>query len=81
MIIVNCGLRQDDIIEIVENIEVENEKIFKYVKKKGIRIFFECTLSDIERACYIANRTISNTKYGKALFYNVVDKNTYFWLD
>ena len=27
MIIVNCAWRQEDIIEIVENIEVENQKI------------------------------------------------------
>ena len=40
MIIVNCALRQDDIIEIVENLEIENKKVFKYVNKAGIRIFF-----------------------------------------
>jgi len=81
MVIVNCALRQDDIIKIVENIEIESEKIFKYVKKQGIRIFFECNFSDIEKACSIAYRAIFNTNLGKALFYNVVDNKIYPWIN
>lgn len=80
MIIVNCALRQDDIIEIVENIEIENKKIFRYLNKEGIRIFFQCDYNDIEKACYIANKEIYKTKVGKALFYNVVDINEYPWI-
>jgi len=70
MIIVNCALRQDDIISIVENIEVENEKVFKFVKKQGLQIHFECSL-DQQQAASIAKQTIKNTELGKALFFNV----------
>ena len=74
MIIVNCALRQDDIIAIVENIEVENEKVFKFVKKQGLQIHFECTLSDVQNAVAIAKTAIKNTELGKALFFNVAAK-------
>ena len=80
MIIVNCALRQDDIIEIVENLEIENKKVFKYVNKAGIRIFFECDYEDIRKACHIAKEAIYNTRVGKVLFYEVVDKEAYPWI-
>lgn len=80
MVIVNCALRQDDIIEIVENIEIENKKVFKYVNKQGIRIFFQCDYSDIEKACNLAHMAIFKTKLGKTLFYNVVDNKEYPWV-
>jgi hypothetical protein len=71
MILVNCALRQDDIINIVENIEVENEKIFKFAKKEGIKIFFECSLSDQQNAATIAKQAIKNTELGKVLYFGV----------
>jgi len=71
MIIVNCALRQDDIISIVENVEVENEKVFKFVKKQGLQIHFECSLSDQQQATSIAKQAIKDTELGKALFFNV----------
>ena len=74
MIIVNCALRQDDIIGIVENIEVENEKIFKFVKKQGLQINFDCSLSDQQKAASVAKATIKNTELGKALFFSVAVK-------
>lgn len=80
MIIVNCALRQNDIIEIVEDIEIEKKKIFKFVNKKGIRIFFECDYSDIEKACHIAKKAIYNTRVGKVLFYEVVEDKEYPWI-
>jgi hypothetical protein len=79
MVVVNCAWKQEEIIEIVEKIEFENKKIFKYLKKDGIRIFFECSIDDIEKACSIASKAIFKSEYGKALFYNVVDSNTYKW--
>jgi len=72
MIIVNCALRQDDIVSIVENIEVENEKVFKFVKKQGLQIHFDCSLTDSQNAASIAKKTIKDTEVGKALFFNVV---------
>nr|WP_160687870.1 hypothetical protein [Clostridium sp. C2-6-12] len=80
MIIVNCALKQEDIIKIVENIEIESKKVFKYNKRDGIRIFFECDYNDIEKACNIVKKEIFKTKLGKALFYNVVDVKEYPWI-
>ncbi|AWK52674.1 hypothetical protein DIC82_17465 [Clostridium beijerinckii] len=72
MIVVNCALRQDDIVSIVENIEVENEKVFKFVKKQGLQIHFDCSLADSQNAASIAKKAIKDTEVGKALFFNVV---------
>ena len=74
MIIVNCALRQDDIIGIVENIEIENEKVFKLVKKQGLQIHFDCSASDQQKAASVAKETIKNTELGKALFFSVAVK-------
>jgi len=71
MIIVNCALRQDDIIGIVENIEIENEKVFKFSKKQGLQIHFECNFSDAQKAASVAKQAIKDTELGKALFFNV----------
>ncbi|EHI98869.1 hypothetical protein CDLVIII_2207 [Clostridium sp. DL-VIII] len=71
MIIVNCALRQDDIIGIVEDIAVDNEKVFKFVKKEGLKLFFESTLGDAEKAASLAKQTIKGTELGKALFFSV----------
>ena len=71
MIIVNCALRQDDMVEIVENIEVESEKVFKFVKKQGLKLYFESALSDGQKAASIVKESIKNTQLGKALFFSV----------
>jgi len=71
MIVVNCALRQDDIISIVENIEVENEKVFKFVKKQGLQISFDCSLSAGQDVAAIAKKAIKDTEVGKALFFSV----------
>ncbi len=80
MVIVNCPLRQDDIIKIVENVKIEDKNIFRFVSKKGIRIFFECNHNNVGEACSIAHNAVFKTKLGKVLFYNVVDQNDYPWV-
>lgn len=74
MIIVNCALRQDDIIAIVENLEVESEKPFKFVKKQGLQLHFDCSLSDQNNAAAIVKKQIKATELGKALFFSVTAK-------
>ena len=71
MIIVNCALRQDDIIAIVENLEVESEKPFKFVKKQGLQLHFDCSLSDQNSAASMVKNQIKATELGKALFFSV----------
>lgn len=74
MIMVNCALRQDDIIGIVEGIEIENEKVLKFVKKQGLQIYFDCSLSDESNVAAIVKKEIKGTELGKALFFSVVAK-------
>lgn len=74
MLIVNCALRQDDIIEILENIEIENVKPFKFLKKEGIQIHFESTCINTEDACAVVKKIIKETPIGKTLFFNVTAK-------
>lgn len=81
MIIVNCAWRQEDIIKIVENIKISDVKVFRYLKKNGIRIFFECNLTDKERACSIIKRAISDSEYGKALLFNVMCNDEFKWIN
>ena len=72
MIVVNCALRQEDIIEMVENIEIENNKGFKFIKKQGIKLYFESDFSDMKNACSTIKQTIKGSDWGKVLYFNVV---------
>lgn len=74
MIIVNCALRQEDIIDIVETIEFENEKAFNFIKKEGIKLYFESNFSDEKNACSTIKQTIKNSDWGKVLYFNVVEE-------
>ncbi len=71
MIVVNCALRQDDIIKIVEDTEFEGKKAFKFNKKQGIQIHFDADVSDQAAAAKAVKSSIKATEFGKALFFNV----------
>lgn len=71
MIIVNCALKQNDVIKVVEDIEVDNEKPFKYVKKQGLKLFFESKLEDTEKACSAIKKSIRSTSFGNSLYFSV----------
>ena len=53
MVIVNCPLMQNDVIKVVEGISLNNANPFKFVEKKGMKIFFETTNVNIDEACTI----------------------------
>ncbi len=75
MIVVNCALRQDDIIGIVEGAEFEGKKPFKFNKKQGIQIHFDAVdVSDEQAAAKAVKAAIKATEFGKALFFNVEAK-------
>lgn len=74
MIVVNCPLKQDEIVKIVEGIEIENRKEFKFVKKQGMKIYFESDYRDVEKACSIIKKGIKESQLGKALYFNVVSE-------
>lgn len=68
MIIVNCALMQDKIIKIVEDIEKYK---FKYVKTKGIRIYFQTDAKDLNEVARYVKGVIKATPIGTALYLNV----------
>jgi len=74
MIVVNCPLKQDEIIQIVENVQIENSKPFKFSKKQGIKIYFESDYNDMEKACSTIKKEIKETELGKVLYFNVVSE-------
>ena len=71
MIVVNCALRQDDIVSIVENIEVGGTKPYKFIKKQGLQIHFDCELGADQDPVGTAKKAIKETEVGKALFFSV----------
>ena len=58
MVVVNCALRQDDIINIVEGLEIEGQKPFKFNSKQGLQIFFDSTYGDDTKAASIIKSEI-----------------------
>lgn len=72
MIVVNCALRQEDIIAIVEGIELEGKKPFKFNKKQGIKIFFDADVADEQAVAKQIKEAIKNTDIGRTLFFNVM---------
>ena len=67
MVIVNCPLMQNDVIKVVEGISLNNANPFKFVEKKGMKIFFETTN---------VKRSFSHfTLYNSASFVNVLNFN------
>ncbi|PRR83002.1 hypothetical protein [Clostridium vincentii] len=73
MILVNCPLKQEEIIKMVENIEIGNKKQFKFCKKQGITLCFKSDFSDGKLACSTIKQTIKSTDWGKVVYFNVVE--------
>ena len=69
MLVVNMAMKQDDVIAVLE------ENGYKFVEKKGIRLFFE-TDGDLNEKAAEAKALIKAQPWGAALFFNVeVDKS------
>ncbi len=68
MIIVNSPIMQDKIIKILE--AVESPK-FTFVKKDGIKIYFETELEDRDEACKIATKEIKKDPIASAIMFKV----------
>lgn len=68
MIIVNSAIMQDKIIDILEACK---EASFKFIKKEGIRIYFETDMEDQEAAAKIAKAEIKKDPIGGTLLFSV----------
>lgn len=64
MIVVNMAMKQDDVIAVLE------ENGYKFVEKKGIRLFFEADGDLTEKVAEI-KALIKAQPWGAALFFNV----------
>ena len=72
MIIVNCPLMQNDVIKVVEGISLNNTNPFKFVEKKGMKIFFETADVNLDEACAIIKSEMRKAPFGSLLNFNVV---------
>lgn len=81
MILVNCPLKQNDIIKLIEDYQIENKQIFEFSHKKHIQIYFNSILENDKESCKIIKGIIKSYKYSSALVYNVVscDGETINW--
>lgn len=68
MIIVNSPIMQDKIIKILES---ETDPTFKFIKKDGIKIYFETSIEDKEEACVIAKKIIKKDPMASAIMFTV----------
>ncbi|GAB2021196.1 hypothetical protein RyT2_02690 [Pseudolactococcus yaeyamensis] len=64
MIVVNMAMKQDDVIAILE------ENGYKFVEKKGIRLFFE-TDGNLDENVREIKTLIKAQPWGTALYFNV----------
>lgn len=68
MIIVNSPIMQDKIIKILESLE---EPTYKFIKKDGIKVYFETNLEDKDEACAIAKKEIKKDPMASAIMFTV----------
>lgn len=83
MILVYCGLKQQDVINEIERYSENGQKLFKFIKRENIKLYFETILNDEWHGCSLINRIVRDYKYGKALYVNAVpcDGENISWFD
>ena len=68
MIIVNSPLMQNEIIHILESLRTPE---FTFVKKRGIRLYFETNVIDPHHAAKLAKQAIKADQNTHVMFYSV----------
>lgn len=71
MVVVHCGLKQKDIINLIEGYELKGKKVFKLLKKNGIELIFDSILEDDRESCDLIASIIKGYEFGKVLFINI----------
>lgn len=71
MIYINCPMKSDFIIELLEASQTDGVS-FKFIEKKGIKLAFEVNTEDLDKAIAIAKSTIKATEIGSVLFFQVL---------
>lgn len=67
MISVASALNQEDIKELLDNYNGDNFS-YKFIKKEGIKLFFESS-GNADEAARNAREIIKNTVWGKILYF------------
>lgn len=70
MIYISCAMKQDFIIECLENAKDDGIN-FKYISKKGIKMTFEVDTQDLDNAVVVAKKLIKSTDIGSVLYFQV----------
>lgn len=71
MVIVNCSLMHNDLINVVQEIEVNNVKPFKFIEKQGMKLSFETGEVNKDEACVIVKNAIKKSPLGALLYFSV----------
>lgn len=71
MIYINCPMKQDFIIDLLENAK-EAEFTYKFVEKQGIKLTFDVNTKDVDKAIAEAKKLIKATDFGKVLYFQIV---------
>lgn len=68
MILLNAPIQQDKIIDTLTHYS-ENGVSYKFIKKNGMKLYFESTLENEEEAAQLAKKIIKGTDYGAILYF------------
>ncbi|MEG0314418.1 MAG: hypothetical protein RR646_04045 [Erysipelotrichaceae bacterium] len=70
MININCPIKQDFIIELLENSN-EEDITFKLIEKHGINMKFSVSTEDLDAAIALAKKIIKRTEVGSVLYFQM----------
>ncbi len=72
MVIVNCPLMQNDVIKVVEGIVLNDTNPFKFIEKKGMKMYFKTADVKVDEACVIIKSEMRKAPFGSLLNFYVV---------
>lgn len=70
MITIQCPIKQDFIIELLDH-KCYDGITFTHVSKKGVNLVFDCDSDDLETAIKVVKKTIKSTEIGSVLYFTV----------
>ncbi|WP_182200259.1 hypothetical protein [Paraliobacillus salinarum] len=70
MIEITSAVHQDKVIDLLNNYNEDGVE-FSYKEKKGINLYFETNMEDLESASKLAKKVIKSEPWGTVLFFRV----------
>lgn len=68
MIEISAAVHQDKIIELLNHYNEDGVQ-FSFIEKKGINLYFETNLEDLERASKLVSSAIKSQPWGTVLYF------------